>query len=116
MDQSPYHVDPVRRDAVSVAAASGLSRGTVMRGIAELRTAPRPERSQPIRRKGAGRKRTVDQDATLKRDLEALVEPAMEARPLPFRPLNRRSGRIPADPYPPFKCLHCRTAILARRR
>jgi hypothetical protein len=50
MDQSPYHVDPVRRDAVSVAAASGLSRGTVMRGIAELRTAPRPERSQPIRR------------------------------------------------------------------
>jgi len=41
---------------------------------------------------------------------------AMEARPLPFRPLNRRSGRIPAEPYPPFKCLHCRTDILARKR
>ena len=25
--------------------------------------------------------------------------------PLPFRPLNRRSGRIPALPYPPFRCL-----------
>jgi hypothetical protein len=64
-----------------VAAASGLSRGTVMRGVAELRTASRPERSQPIRRKGAGRKRTVDQDATLKRDLEALVEPATGGHP-----------------------------------
>jgi hypothetical protein len=53
MDQSPYRVDPVRRDAVLVAAASGLSRGTLMRGIAELRTAPRPERSQPIRRPAA---------------------------------------------------------------
>jgi hypothetical protein len=38
---------------------------------------------------------------------------AMEARPLPFRPLNRRSGRIPAEPYPPFKSLQCRTDILA---
>src|SRR5450756_74218 len=33
----------------------------------------------------------------------------MEARPLPFRPLNRRSGRIPAEPYPPFKFLQRRT-------
>jgi hypothetical protein len=37
--------------AALVAAAMGLSRGTVMRGIAELRTASRPERSQRIRRK-----------------------------------------------------------------
>ena len=34
---------------------------------------------------------------------------AMEGRPLPFRPLNRRSGRIPAEPYPPFKFLQRRT-------
>ena len=27
--------------------------------------------------------------------------------PLPFRRLSRRSGRIPAEPYPPLKCLHC---------
>jgi hypothetical protein len=64
-----------------VAQASGLSRGTVMRGIAELKTAPTPTRHQRIRRKGAGRKRTVDQDATLKRDLEALVEPVTRGHP-----------------------------------
>src|ERR1035437_1851101 len=34
---------------------------------------------------------------------------ALQARPLPFRPLNRRSGRIPAEPYPPFKFLQRRT-------
>src|SRR6202022_737164 len=59
----------------AVAQASGLSRGTVIRGMAELKPAAKPARGQRIRRKGAGRKRTVDQDATLKRDLEALVEP-----------------------------------------
>jgi hypothetical protein len=40
----------------------------------------------------------------------------MEGRPVPFRPLNRRSGRIPAEPYPPFKFLQCRTTILAPKR
>ena len=65
----------------AVAQASGLSRGTVIRGIAELKTAPKPARGQRIRRKGAGRKRTVDQDATLKRDLEALVEPVTRGDP-----------------------------------
>lgn len=42
-----------------VAQASGLSLGTVIRGIAELKTAPKPARGQRIRRKGARRKRTV---------------------------------------------------------
>ncbi len=65
----------------AVAQASGLSRGTVIRGMAELKTAPKPARGQRIRRKGAGRKRTVDQDATLKRDLEALVEPVTRGDP-----------------------------------
>ncbi len=65
----------------AVAEASGLSRGTVIRGIAELKTATKPTRGQRIRRKGAGRKRTVDQDATLKRDLEALVEPVTRGDP-----------------------------------
>ena len=27
-------------------------------------------------------------------------------RPERFRPLSRRSGRIPASPYPPLRCLH----------
>jgi Rhodopirellula transposase DDE domain len=65
----------------AVARASGLSRGTVIRGIAELKVAPKPERGQRIRRKGAGRKRTIDQDATLKRDLESLIEPVTRGDP-----------------------------------
>jgi transposase len=65
----------------AVAQASGLSRGTVIRGMAEIKTAPKPARGQRIRRKGAGRKRTVDQDSTLKRDLEALVEPVTRGDP-----------------------------------
>ena len=65
----------------AVAQASGLSRGTVIRGMAEIKIAPKPARGQRIRRKGAGRKRTVDQDTTLKRDLEALVEPVTRGDP-----------------------------------
>jgi transposase len=65
----------------AVARASGLSRGTVIRGMGELQTAPRLARGQRIRRKGTGRKRTVDQDATLKRDLEARVEPVTRGDP-----------------------------------
>jgi hypothetical protein len=65
----------------AVAQASGLSRGTVIRGMAELKVAPKPARGQRIRRRGAGRKRTIDQDATLKRDLESLVEPVTRGDP-----------------------------------
>ena len=65
----------------AVAQASGLSRGTVIRGIAELKTAPKPVRGQRIRRKGGGRKRTVSRDKTLERDLEALVEPVTRGDP-----------------------------------
>ncbi len=38
----------------AVAQASGLSRGTVIRGIAELKTAPKSARGQRIRRPGRG--------------------------------------------------------------
>ena len=53
----------------------------MIRGIAELKAAPQPGHGQRVRRKGAGRKRTVDRDATLKRDLEALVDPATRGDP-----------------------------------
>jgi hypothetical protein len=49
-----------------VARVSGLSRGTVMRGMAELPAAPTSPLRRRIRWEGAGRKRTVDRDATLK--------------------------------------------------
>jgi hypothetical protein len=65
----------------AVSQASGLSRGTVMRGMAELKTAPKLVRGQPIRRKGGGRKRTSEKDTTLRRDLEALVEPGTRGDP-----------------------------------
>jgi transposase len=65
----------------AVAAASGLSRGTVTRGIAELQTASKPSTQGGVRRKGAGRKRSVDLDPTLARDLEALVEPTARGDP-----------------------------------
>lgn len=65
----------------AVARASELSRGTVIRGMAELKVAAGPARGRRIRRKGAGRKRTIDQDATLKRDLESLVEPVTRGDP-----------------------------------
>lgn len=64
-----------------VARASGLSRGTVIRGMAELKSAPKLPRTQRIRRAGAGRKRTANRDATLKRDLETLVEPVTRGDP-----------------------------------
>ena len=81
-----------------VAQASGLSRGTVIRGIAELKTAPKPARGQRIRRKGAGRKRTVDQDVTLKRDLEALVEPVTRGHPeTPLRWTCKSVGQLAAE-------------------
>jgi transposase len=67
---------------VSIAArASGLSRGTVIRGMAELKVAPKLPRTQRVRREGAGRKRTAARDATLKQDLEALVEPVTRGDP-----------------------------------
>ncbi len=65
----------------AVARATGLSRGTVIRGIAELKVAPKPVSERRIRRQGAGRKKTVEQDATLKRDLESLVEPVTRGDP-----------------------------------
>jgi transposase len=65
----------------AVARATGLSRGTVIRGIAELRIAPKPVSERRIRRPGAGRKKTIEQDATLKRDLESLVEPVTRGDP-----------------------------------
>src|SRR5260370_13362264 len=59
----------------AVAQASGLSRGTVIRGMAELKVAPKPARGHRIRRRGAGRKRTIAQEATLNGRMESLVGP-----------------------------------------
>ena len=66
-----------------VAAATGVSRRAIIQGIKELdETVPAPTAGAArIRRAGGGRKKTVDTDSTLKRDLERLVDPVSRGDP-----------------------------------
>jgi hypothetical protein len=68
-----------------VARATGVSRRAITEGLKELSQPkvsgdPLPSRSR-IRRKGAGRKRTVDKDPGLRADLDRLVDPATRGDP-----------------------------------
>jgi hypothetical protein len=68
-----------------VARATGVSRRAITEGMKELSQQqvsrePLPSQSR-IRRKGAGRKRTVDKDPTLRQDLDRLVDPATRGDP-----------------------------------
>ena len=66
-----------------VARATGAAIGTIRAGIKELReieASPEPA-SQRIRRVGAGRKKTVNLDPTLRPDLDALIEPTTRGDP-----------------------------------
>ena len=68
-----------------VARATGVSRRAITEGMRELSQQkgsrePLPVQSR-IRRKGAGRKRTVDKDPTLREDLDRLVDPATRGDP-----------------------------------
>ena len=72
---------PIGRGGVSaVARATGLTRATVRRGVADVRAGATLERGR-IRRPGAGRPRAADRDPTLRRDLEALIEPGTRGDP-----------------------------------
>jgi hypothetical protein len=69
-----------------VAQATGLSPVTIRQGIAELKAAPtdRPEETTGaprVRRRGGGRKRLSQADRTLRKHLEALVDPATRGDP-----------------------------------
>src|SRR5580692_1466814 len=57
-----------------VSRATGVSRRAIARGIVELGN-PRVPSAGAIRKPGGGRKRTAEQDETLVRDLESLIEP-----------------------------------------
>lgn len=69
----------------SVARATGLSRTTVHAGITELEQSealPSPHPSSVgIRRPGGGRKRLIETDPTLLKDLESLIDPVTRGDP-----------------------------------
>jgi len=76
----------------TVAKAIGMSRTTIYAGLEELASTSAPLASIPpasvggtskrrIRAKGGGRKKLTDKDATLLRDLDALVEPTARGDP-----------------------------------
>jgi transposase len=64
----------------AVSRQTGVSRRAIIQGIKELDEEP-SVRSGRVRRTGGGRKKTVDTDATLKSDLERLVEPVTRGDP-----------------------------------
>ena len=68
------------RSLSAVSLATGVARTTIMRGIKELPQAV-PLADGLVRRGGAGRKRAVDKDPTLRADLEGLVEPGSRGDP-----------------------------------
>ncbi len=64
----------------AVARATGLARTTVGRGLADVTGGASLGRGR-IRRAGAGRPRLLERDPTLRRDLEALIEPTSRGDP-----------------------------------
>jgi transposase len=63
---------------------AGISRPTIIAGCRELKESPQPESrivGKRIRKAGGGRKRTVETDETLWKDLEALIEPTTRGHP-----------------------------------
>jgi hypothetical protein len=57
-----------------VARATGISRSTIERGIAELERDGPVLDADRIRRPGGGRRRAVDKDPSLEADMDALLE------------------------------------------
>ena len=77
-----------------VAAATGIARSTINRGIAELKAA-RNEIGRGIRRPGAGRKREVERQPGLLAALEATIEDAIRGDPqAPLRWVSRSQRHI----------------------
>jgi len=69
----------------AVSRATGVSRRAIRQGIKELQE-PAGTSAGRIRRKGGGRKKTVDKDPSLRQDLERLVEPVTRGdREAPLR-------------------------------
>ena len=84
----------------TVAKAVGISRTTIYAGLAELdSTAPEPVvkagSRQRVRNVGGGRKKLTAKDATLLRDLDALVDPCSRGDPIsPLRWTCKSTTRL----------------------
>jgi transposase len=70
-----------RGGIAAVARATGASRPMIARGISEIESTEEPLPKGRIRRSGAGRKRTVEQDPSLLSDLEGLIDPMSRGEP-----------------------------------
>ena len=66
--------------ATLVSRETGVSRAAIALGCKELKEQQKPD-SHRIRKKGGGRKRAVDKDPLLKKDLEGLLEPVTRGDP-----------------------------------
>ncbi len=87
-----------RGGQAAVARATGASAGTIRRGMTELGEPPGNLARGRIRRPGGGRKRTVELDPTLRRDLEALIEPTSRGDPeSPLRWTCKSVRRLAAE-------------------
>ena len=83
-----------RGGVMAVAAATGIARSTINRGIGELKAA-RNEIGRGIRRPGAGRKREVERQPGLLAALEAVIEDAIRGDPeAPLRWVSRSQRNI----------------------
>ena len=90
-----------RGGIIRVAAATGLSRGTIRAGLRELDTPAPPDGRRPstgrLRRPGGGRKPLVGHDPGLLRDLEALVDPVTRGDPMsPLRWTCKSAAKLAA--------------------
>lgn len=63
-----------------VSRETGVSRRAIALGCEELKH-PEKATEKRIRKKGGGRKRTIDKDPTLKQDIESLIEPLSRGDP-----------------------------------
>ena len=84
----------------TVAKAIGMSRTTIHAGLAELKAAAQPAAGKTegrlrARAAGGGRKKLVNKDASLLRDLDALVEPMSRGDPMsPLRWTCKSTHRL----------------------
>jgi hypothetical protein len=86
-----------RGGIAAVARATGLARTTVARGAADVR-AGEPIAPGRVRRAGAGRPPIEVRDPTLRRDLEALIEPTSRGDPeSPLRWTTRSVRNLAAE-------------------